>query len=448
MRRPHKRSRWLLLLPVTYLLLLIDWHGPRRPPEPRLLRAFEASGVLKAGAARVRLAPPLPVMRPAFRYPWVTADREQDPLEVRAIVLRSRGRTVALVLADLMVVTEDLSRALESQLRDLHLDGILFVATHTHSSVSGFDAHLAAQVLGLGRFRPDVVKAIIDRSQEAVRAAERALVRVHARTTETRMPGWAWNRSTPGGAVDDALTVLLLDTEAGERIATLAIVAAHPTLFPSVLPELSADYPGVAMRLLEKSGGVALLLQGAEGDAAAPGSGWLAIQAAGSFVAKRVSEAAKDATFAEDRMGFTEVEVGLPPADVQKIPYFFLRRPVSNIVGNMLPRSARVGLVTIGDLALLTVAGEPTALAARQMIADLPAGALSGRKVRVTALAQGYVSYIETPERVREGLGESRRAWYGPDLLGDVDRGFIVAVRANRGLGEEGEHPTMKIAVR
>ncbi len=158
MRRPHKRSRWLLLLPVTYLLLLIDWHGPRRPPEPRLLRAFEASGVLKAGAARVSLAPPLPVMRPAFRYPWVTADREQDPLEVRAIVLRSRGRTVALVLADLMVVTEDLSRALQSQLRDLHLDGILFVATHTHSSVSGFDAHLAAQVLGLGRFRPTLLR--------------------------------------------------------------------------------------------------------------------------------------------------------------------------------------------------------------------------------------------------------------------------------------------------
>ena len=138
------------------------------------------------------------------------------------------------------------------------------------------------------------------------------------------MPGWAWNRSTPGGAVDDVLTVLSLEGETGERVATLAVVAAHPTLFPAAIPELSPDYPGVAMRLLEDGGGVALLLQGAEGDAAAPGSGWQGIQAAGTFVAQRVRESVKDARPAGNRMGFTEVEIGLPPADVQKVPTFFL----------------------------------------------------------------------------------------------------------------------------
>lgn len=427
-----RKSRWLLLLPAGYLILLIDWSGRARPEEPRVLRAFGVSGVLKAGAAKVPLAPPLPVLRPTFRFPWVTADREQDPLEVRAIVLRSKGRTIALVLADLMVITDDLSRGLESQLIDLHLDGLLFVATHTHSSVSGYDAHVAAQVLGLGRYRPDIVKAILDRSEEAVRRAERALVRVHARTAEARIPGWAWNRSTPGGAVDDALTVVALDAEAGGRVATLAVVAAHPTLFPAASPELSADYPGVAMRLLEESGGVALLLQGAEGDAAAPGTGWQGIQAAGTFVAQRVRELARDATPAGDRVGFTEVEVGLPSPDVRKIPSFFLRRPVSNVLGGMLPRSARVGLLTIGDAALLTVAGEPTAVAARQMVAALPPSALEGRKVRVTALAQAYVSYIDAPERVQQGSGESHRAWYGPELLGAVTRGLETAVAADR----------------
>jgi hypothetical protein len=232
--------------------------------------------------------------------------------------------------------------------------------------------------------------------------------------------------------VDDTLTVLALDGEAGERVATLAVVAAHPTLFPAALPELSADYPGVAMRLLEDDGGVALLLQGAEGDAAAPGSGWQGIQAAGIFVAQHVRELAKDAAPAGDRMGFTEIDIALPSPDVRKIPPFYLRRPVSNVLGGMLPRSARVGLVTIGDLALLTVAGEPTALAARQMVAALPPRALEGRKVRVAALAQGYVSYIDTPERVRQRAGESHRAWYGPELLGTVTRGLETAVVADR----------------
>ncbi len=48
------------------------------------------------------------------------------------------------------------------------------------------------------------------------------------------------------------------------------------------------------------------------------------------------------------------------------------------------------------------------------------------------ALAQAYVSYIDTPERVRDGSGESHRAWYGPELLGFVARGLEVAVDADR----------------
>jgi neutral ceramidase len=427
----RQKSRWLLLPVASYLVLLIDWSGSPAPAEPQLLRAFHVSAVLKAGAARVRIAPPLPLMRPTSRYPAVMAESEQDPLEVRAIVLRSGGKTLALVLADLMVITDDLSRGLESRLSDLHLDGILFVATHTHSSVGGFDAHRAAQILGLGPFRPDVVDAVLTHSAQAVREAQSALVRVHVRTGETRLPEWAWNRATLGAEVDDALTVVALDAEGGGRVATLAIVSAHPTLFPRATPELSADYPGITMRLLEETGGVAFLFQGAEGDAAAPGAGLLAMKSAGSFVAERVRAAVETTTASGDGLGFVEVQVGLPAVDVQRPPSFFLRRPVSNIVGRMLPRTARVGVVTLGDITLLTVAGEPTASAARQMVAALPAEALAARKVRVIALAQAYVSYIDTPECIRARTGESHRAWYGPELLDVITRGLRTAVDAD-----------------
>src|SRR5262249_18280718 len=158
----------------------------------------------------------------------------------------------------------------ESRLSDLSLEGVVLAATHTHSSVGGFDSRFLAQVVGTGRYRADVVAVILDRAEEAVRKAQQRLVAVTVRTAEARLTGWAKNRSSPGAAVDDTLTVAVLEGGAGEKVATLAVVAAHPTLFARTATQLSTDYPGVAMKRLESAGGVAFLFQGAEGDARPP----------------------------------------------------------------------------------------------------------------------------------------------------------------------------------
>jgi hypothetical protein len=84
--------------------------------------------------------------------------------------------------------------------------------------------------------------------------------------------------------------------------------------------------------------------------------------------------------------------------------------------------------VGVGDVRLLGVPGEPTALAARHMAAAVPGPAGAGRKVRVVALVDDYIGYIDTPERVRDRRGESRRAWYGPNLLDVVSRGLNAAI--------------------
>jgi hypothetical protein len=399
---------------------------------PTLLRAFDEASALTAGSAKVRLEPPLPLVRPSGRLPRVVAEREQVPLEIRAVVLRSGGKTLAIVLADLMVISDQLEQALDARLADLHLAGLVFVATHTHGSVGGFDSRLVARVF-LGPYRPDVVNAILEHAEKAVRQALRPMVRVHARAAQTRIPGWARNRSRPNAPVDDALTVVALEDDQGSRVATLAVVAGHPTLFSQALPELSADYPGVTMRLLEGgAGGVALLLQGAEGDAVPPGGSYEGIQATGALVAQRTLEAIASASPVGDRLAFAEVEFGLPNVDMRPIRPFLLRRPASNVLAWTFPPKARVTAVGIGDVMLLTVPGEPTELAGREIMAALPATALAGKRVRIVALAQGYVSYVDTPERVREGSGEARRAWYGADLMSEVTDALRAAVGGAR----------------
>jgi neutral ceramidase len=420
-------------LAVVYVLLLIDWRGRAEPRPPVVRRAFDVGGPLTAGAARVRIAPPLPVVRAGYGPRKAVAESEHDPLEVRAIVLRASGRALAIVLADLVLVPEELSAALEARVADLHLDAVVLVATHTHSSVGGFDRRVLAQIVALGRYRADVVACLLDRGAQAVREAARQSEPVHAWTVEARLDGWAENRSTPGGAIDGTLSVAVLRTEGGAPVATLGVAAAHPTLFPRTAPQLSGDYPGEAMRRLGAGEGPALLLQGAEGDARPLGAGNEAIQRQGTFVAQRLTEALDTARPAEDRLGFADVEVALPPAEPQGIHSLLLRRPAANVVHWMAPAASRVTVLRIGDLVLLGVPGEPTALAASRMIAALPPAAVKGLKVRVVGLVEDYVGYVETPERVRARRGEARRMWFAPELLDVITRGLVAGVSLGTG---------------
>src|SRR5438445_2194768 len=230
--RVRRPLRWTAPVAVLARCPLVDWRGAPDPPAPVVRRAFEVSAPLSAGAARVRLDPPLPVVRAGYARPKAVATSERDPLEVRAVVLQAGGHALALVLVDLVLVPEELVSGLESRLADLRLDAVVLGATHTHSSMGGFDRRLLAQAAGTGRYRPDVVARLLDRSEQAVRQAARKAEHVRGRSAETRLIGWAENRSTPGAPVDDALTVAELRSDAGARVAAIAVLAAHPTLLP------------------------------------------------------------------------------------------------------------------------------------------------------------------------------------------------------------------------
>jgi hypothetical protein len=408
---------------AVYALLLLDWRGGSAPA-PLVLQAFRVSAPIEAGAASVPLAPPLPVVRGGYGPRKAVATRERDPLHARAVVLRAGGRSLAIVLLDVVLVPETLSRALEARLSDRGLDAVLVLATHTHSSVGAYDERLLAQLVGMGRYRADVAAAILGAAERSVREAGARMAPARVRTARSSIEGWATNRSTVDGAIDDALHVVVLESVQGGPIAMLAVVAAHPTLEPRTTPELSADFPGAAMRRLEEPGGVALVLQGAEGDAAIPGRGVEAIEAAGAFLARGIGSAAREAVPpAQPLLAFTRARVTLPAVEVQAVRPFGIRRPLSNVAQRLLPRDANVEALTIGDVTLLAVPGEPTALVARRWL-----GA-DERQTRVVALADGYIGYIDTPERVRAGAGESPRAWFGPELADAIGEGLETARR-------------------
>jgi neutral ceramidase len=420
-----RRLRRAALVPLAaYGLLLVDWRaGPAEPPVLR--RHAEGRGPLEAGAARVPFAPALPVVMGGYGPRRATADRIRDPLAARALVLRAGAADLGLVLLDVVLVPEDVVQALEDRLADLGLEGLLVAATHTHSSAGGFDRRWLAQAVGMGRYRADVRDALVAAGEQAVRAARGRLAPTRVRSGRETVAGWARNRSTVDGPVDEKLTVIALEDAAGDAQALLAVAAAHPTLLERFGTALSAEYPGAAMRRLEEDGAVAFVLQGAGGDAALPGRGQDAMERAGALLARRVAEVAREASPAPQRLAFAEVSVSLPSPHAAALRSFWLRRPASNLAGALLPSSARVAAFRLGAVTLLAVPGEPTAEAGR-LLAAL-AGTEGGR---VVALTQGYLGYVDAPAAVAGGRGEAHRTWFGPDLVERLGQGLRVAADA------------------
>jgi hypothetical protein len=99
--------------------------------------------------------------------------------------------------------------------------------------------------------------------EEAWRARREALAAVGIGTVS----GIGANRRPNGGPVDDRVTVTRFDGVDGSPIATLTNYGCHPTTLGPNNTLYSADYPGVACRMIEAElGGTAIFTTGPQGD--------------------------------------------------------------------------------------------------------------------------------------------------------------------------------------
>jgi hypothetical protein len=86
---------------------------------------------------------------------------------------------------------------------------------------------------------------------------------------------------------------------------------------------------------------------------------------------------------------------------------------------------AEVSALALGPLELITLPGEPT-MGSAQMLARLT-GATG-----VLGLSGDYLGYLETPELVAQGAGESKRQYYSSTLLERLGTAARAAAEAAR----------------
>ncbi|MFB1479417.1 neutral/alkaline non-lysosomal ceramidase N-terminal domain-containing protein [Corallococcus sp. RDP092CA] len=415
----------LLTAGAAYALASWNWCGRWEERAPEVLSQVRGEGPLKAGAAKVALSPPFPVVVAGYVPPRPEASQAEVPLQARALVLEAGGARVGVVSLELLLVTPEITARVRERAAKAGVKEVLVLATHTHSSFGGYDARWAAQLSGTGRYREASVSAVVEGASAALEKAAGAMTDVTLEVGGAADAGLVHSRS--GGDVPDGqLTRVVLRGAAGP-VAEVLVFAGHAALIPRQRALVDPDYPGRLSALREELGsGVSLFVQGSEGNASVTFNEGQGPERALGFARKlsALADTAVPAAVAEPvRLAFARVQAALPRPDSSRLVPALTRAAGDNFLCGSSPREAEVDALVLGPLELLSIPGEPTVGAGRRL-ADA-----SGAS-HVLGLANGYVGYVDTPEQVRAGQGESRRQYFGPALLERLDAAARVAAGA------------------
>jgi len=420
------RRRVLLALAVLVAFVLGAWAwasvdrcGEWEPQAPGLVGLGRAKGPLRVGAAVVPLEPPWPVTVAGYGPPRASVSRSDADVTARATVVEVGGQSIALVLVDTLLVTSSMRAALQ---QDVGLP-LWLAATHTHSSLGGYDARLASEVAALGRYRPEVEAAVLDAAKAAVTKARARLAPARLEVVTEDAGGLARARS--GDAVDSALTRVRFVGEAGP-IAQWLVLTGHPTLVARRPDALHPDWPGTLATKVEQSGGpVTLVLQGAGGNATVSSSLGESPLVFAAVVQGHVDALDAGVGVEEPELAWADVALGLSRPDGSRLVPSALRAAAENALCDGLERDVVVSALRLGDLGFVLVPGEPSAAAGQVLVEQ-------ARASRVVSLANGYVGYVELEAAARTGDGESRRQYFGPGFLAQLADAARLAGEAVR----------------
>ncbi|MCX8013021.1 MAG: neutral/alkaline non-lysosomal ceramidase N-terminal domain-containing protein, partial [Rectinema sp.] len=237
---------------------------------------------LQAGGAESRIPARIGARLQGHIARTGTAERELDPLRVRALWLSSPWTRVLIVSADVLEFDTLWATRMRQELSRRFMvpeDNIILAATHVHT---------APPTISLAGLEPDDV-FLHTLKVSMVRACDRALRRlqpVAILPLAVRVPGIGINRRSrdpqsgrimmrpnPMGDRDDVIRALFFLDAKNRPCSVLINTAVHPTTLGVCVNAISADYPGRAAALLgTKLRGVSgthvpvIVLQGACGD--------------------------------------------------------------------------------------------------------------------------------------------------------------------------------------
>jgi hypothetical protein len=409
----------LLALAALAVAAVAPLRPPRPAQAPSVVSAARAGGPLQAGAAAapIEVAPGTPIAGyPRFRW---ASQGVRDAPAARALALREGGLTLAVASADVLLVPPELRRRVEARLADLRLDALLLAATHTHAGPGGYWDDFFGVEIATGPFDRRREEAVAAAVEAAVRGAVASLAPARLAVGRARLEGLSRNRN--GGEVDGRLLVVRAVRGEAAVVGQIVVFPAHATILSSRNRLVSADWPGALARELP---GTTVFLQGAIGDQSVQLPGGVPDpETYARALAAEVARLPLGPADPEPALAAARAEVALPAPSFGAVPRV-LDRLFSNLLHDWLPARSSVLVIRAGPALLAAVPAEPGEEVGRRWRAAL------GPDAEVVSLADGYLGYVETPQKVRDRAGEAARTYLGPDLAFVLGDGLVAAAGA------------------
>lgn len=402
--------------------------------------------VLRAGAAKVDITPDLKKIRIQLGGYGARLNMPptgvHDPIYARALVLETEHQQVVIVATDLLLTPWSLTRQV-LQATGLKPEQLFIAASHTHCApdAMGLNERMRFPLPGVGTFIPEFLQFMTERVVQAVQQAQRSMKSATLFLNAAALPNL--NRNRRGRRlVDPTMTVARLNGAQGNPFAALVVYAAHPTIYPHTMMEVSAEFPGVLQNTLERALGrdaIALYLNGAQGDVSPVADTGKddheRVQRYGVQLAAHAQRLLREAKVASAVLRCRQVQVRLPEAQPHpafqesagreyKVPEALLKQ----LTKQLMPEAAPISIVALGSLLLVGFPGEPISSLGLQ---TREIGRAAGYAyVAPVALVNDWIGYILTRHEYLLGSYEATVSFNGPNAGEVVMQGVREGINA------------------
>ncbi|HUT55149.1 MAG TPA: hypothetical protein VM658_17300 [bacterium] len=382
----------------------------------------DADEPLLAGFAKEAITPHRPALMAGFGLFRVSVGAHDD-LFVRTLVVKQGSEKLALVAVDCIGLQRTDVMAIKAAVAGFRPDQVLIASTHTHSGPDtiglwGLPPYVSGQDQ---RFMQSIKQAVVNTIARADAAAEPAAVL----SAVYPMDPAIMINANAGEPKDDTMGIMVFRDGQGRAVATLVNVAGHAESMWSNNRVLTADYPGVICREVEKNyGGGAIFFNGALGAMITPnlpqsskGRSWETMEDIGERVFREV-ERGMDLLVKDEKPAIAHRQ-SLVLFPMKNEQYLYLSKT------GLLNRDSYVGeniitevnVIEIGSAQFVTFPGEAypklgMKVRARQKPLSFQIG-----------LAADELGYIIAPPDYGSDLYEYETSMCaGPDLAGDIEQ--------------------------